>query len=119
MKTNVPLRYQEEVPAPLWLQAIILSGVVALIAGVVGTATSGDGGWPFYVYYPFMAFLAASLLFVRLLVGTHPPQRVVVDAEVMRDLVPDHVPHFLDDLLVAPGQALDRPLEEAASTKPL
>jgi len=64
MKTIVPLRYQEEVPAPLWLQAAILIGVVALVAGVVGTATSGDGGWPFYVYYPFMAFLAASLLFV-------------------------------------------------------
>jgi len=64
MKTSLPLRYQEEVSAPLWLQAVILIGVVALIAGVVGTAASGDGGWPIYLYYPLMAFLTASLLFV-------------------------------------------------------
>jgi Protein of unknown function (DUF3093) len=66
MKANIPLRYQEEVPAPFWLQTVILVGIGALIAAIVAAAAGDDTGWPLYVYYPFMAFLAAALLLVLL-----------------------------------------------------
>jgi len=64
MRTDQPLRYQEEVPAPFWLQAVILFGVAALAAGVTTSAASGQGGWQIYaLYYPFMALLGALLVF--------------------------------------------------------
>ncbi|MCJ7492460.1 MAG: DUF3093 family protein [Dehalococcoidia bacterium] len=65
MKASSPLRYQEEVPAPLWLQAVILFGVAALVAGVAVSAATGQVGWQTYaLYYPFMALVGALLVFV-------------------------------------------------------
>jgi hypothetical protein len=65
MNVSLPLRYQEDVPAPLWLQAVILLGVAALATGVATSAASGQGGWQTYaLYYPFMAILGALLVFV-------------------------------------------------------
>ena len=64
MDRSPPLRYGEEVPAPLWLQAVILLGVAVLAADVAASAAGGQGGWPTYAFnYPFMLVLAALLLF--------------------------------------------------------
>ena len=61
---DLPLRYEEEVPAPIWFEAVILVGVVALIVGVAASAAGGQAGWPTYaLFYPFMALLGALLLF--------------------------------------------------------
>lgn len=62
MKMNIPPRYSEEVPAPLWLPAVIIVGLAAVIAAIIAGAAGDDTGWPPYVYYPFMALLAAALL---------------------------------------------------------
>ena len=64
MKTTLPLRYQEEVPAPLWLQAALLLTSAAPLAAILGSAVDGEDAWQLRaVFYPFMAVVAALLVF--------------------------------------------------------
>ena len=64
MEANTPLKYEEELPAPLWLQAALLLGVVAPLAAILGSAVDGEDTWSLRaIFYPMMAVVAALLVF--------------------------------------------------------
>jgi hypothetical protein len=64
MKTSLPLRYQEELPAPLWLQAALLLTIAAPLAAILGSAVDGEDSWQLRaIFYPMMAIVAALLVF--------------------------------------------------------
>jgi hypothetical protein len=54
--------YEEEVPAPWWLRAVMLVSLAAIMAGLIGPAFDGakSRGW-YASYYPLMAIAAVLM----------------------------------------------------------
>jgi len=58
-------RYQEDVPMPAWLRAIMIVGIGGIIVGIAGPLLDSAQGWAWYAtYYPAMAVLLLALVAV-------------------------------------------------------
>jgi len=58
-------RYQEDVPMPAWLWAILIVGIGGIIVGIIGPLLDDTQGWAWYAtYYPAMVVLLLALMVV-------------------------------------------------------
>jgi hypothetical protein len=65
MEFGQPLRYEEDIDAPLWLMAILATSLAVLLAASVTVALDPDAGWRLFIwYYPLIALIAGLLVAV-------------------------------------------------------
>jgi hypothetical protein len=63
MEPAQPLRYEEEIEAPLWLPAVLAAGMAALVTAAVALGVGREAGWKLLAwYYPLMSVAGALLL---------------------------------------------------------
>jgi hypothetical protein len=72
-------RYQEDVPMPAWLWAILIVGIGGIIVGIIGPLLDSAQGWIWYAtYYPAMVVLLLALVVVA---GSFRRLRITVTDE--------------------------------------
>jgi hypothetical protein len=62
MKYEQPLRYEENIPAPFWLIAILVTSLTALVAALITVGIASNADWRLVAWYYPLMFVAGGLL---------------------------------------------------------